>query len=204
MNKDIVVFLVIIYIVILYTFAHQKTPLLIMKTLFYTLLIVSASFILTSCNETSSGLTYFNDFENMHPWISDSTLKKGLAHSGSYAIKAASPWEFGIGLKLKFSDISYKPLKKIKISAWINLTDTIADAVLVTGINAPDKPNVFYETKVLNRIIREKDKWVEIEAEYFINKESLNKPENTILVYVWNKSKQAVLMDDLKVSFEEQ
>ena len=80
----------------------------------------------------------------------------------------------------------------------------MTDAVLVTGINSPQTPNVLYDGKPLNKIVRQKDKWSEITAEYFINKGDLNQAENLILVYIWNKGSHPVLMDDLKVSFEEQ
>ena len=175
-----------------------------MKNIFFTLGVVFSLCILGGCGKNSNDLTFFNDFENIKPWFIDSSVTKGNAHSGEYAVKTGLPHEFSLGFHMKCKEISKNPLKKIKVSVWVNLSDTMTDAVLVTGINSPQTPNVLYDGKPLNKIVRQKDKWSEITAEYFINKGDLNQAENLILVYIWNKGSHPVLMDDLKVSFEEQ
>lgn len=175
-----------------------------MKHAVHFLFALFVAFAFTSCEEKTSKLSFLNDFDNSKPWTLDTTLVKGTAHSGDYAVKVASPREYSIGFHMKCKEISNNPLKKIKISVWVNLNDTSSEAVLVTGINSVSAPNVFYDSKPLKSIVKEKDKWTEITTEYFINKGDINKPENTILVYIWNRELKPILMDDLKISFEEQ
>lgn len=175
-----------------------------MKNSIYLLLILFAAFALTSCEEKKSSLSFFNDFDNSKPWSLDTTIIRGNAHSGEYAIKVGVPREYSIGFKMKCKEISSNPLKKIKVSVWVNLSDILSEAVLVTGINSVSTPNIFYDSKPLKSIVKQNDKWTEVTAEYFINKGEINKPENTVLVYIWNKGLKPILMDDLKISFEEQ
>jgi hypothetical protein len=175
-----------------------------MKKKFYLSILLAPFMFLASCNESENGKgqSFTTDFENLAGWVDNPAIIKCDAHSGKWASVANKLKPYSHTFKIKLRDVGDKTLQKVNVSAWCYVGDLPCDAKLVTAINSPEKENAMWEGKPLTSIIREKGKWMQINASYRLNRGGLNNPDNTLLVYVWNLSDANVLVDDISVSFE--
>ena len=174
-----------------------------MKKIFFPLSVTVV--ILAGCSGSSKqgGLHYFNDFEGLKGWVSNSyTLKEDKAHSGKFVSKIDEVYQYSEGVKLKLSEISSKPVKKVRISAWCKISDMMATGKFVVSVNTPEKAGVFWEAIHLEDNIDEVGTWTKISGEFNIAAWG-NKPDNTVVVYVWNTGKIPILVDDMDIEFVE-
>jgi hypothetical protein len=161
------------------------------------------NFLLSDCNKglKQKGLVYANDFENMKGWAPMMNLTKYPAHEGVFASKLDSAHLFGPTLKLRFEDISPLPIRKLKFSMWIYLKSLNAQGKIVVAVEAPDKPNLFWDAKHIRDLVKEAGKWVQVTGEFNLYTGNINAPKNTIAFYPWSLSKEDFFVDDIRVEF---
>ena len=192
----------------LFVNSPHKKKYMNMKTKFIIAgLLISA---LHGCSDgpKQEGLRFFNDFESLKGWAKAPTmitLAKGTAYSGNYALRMDTMAAYSQAFQLKFKDISNKPIKKVKFSVYAMFpsVNTNCQAKIVAAVDGPDKPNLFWDAVHIQDFVKESNKWVQVTGEVNMQKNGLNNPENTFILYVWNTGKQVVFADDFELEFVE-
>ena len=97
-------------------------------------------------------------------------------------------------------NISKTKLDSIVFSYWILCKNDKAIAKTVISIdNATDNKNVFWAGNPIKDKVKEYNKWVQV-SESFKLPANID-PKNILKLYVWNNSKEEILLDDFKVEF---
>jgi hypothetical protein len=148
-------------------------------------------------------LFYFNDFESMEGWSKFSTLVKGEGYSGNCCVRVDSLFEFSDGFNLKLREVSDKPIRKIKFSAYCLTKNANSKATLVIAVDSLNKPNISWTGIALNTVIKEHGKWEKISGEVDITGQGINNRQNSVILYLWNNSKGVSLIDDIEIEFVE-
>ncbi len=166
-----------------------------------------SSFLLISCSRENKqgGLHYFNDFESVKGWskMPIPTLVEGNAHSGNFSLKIDSLEGFSHAFNIKMKDISNKPIKKVRYSMYCMIKSLNAKASLVLAVDTVNKPNALWQGIPIQDQIKEINKWVKITGEVQLAQDGLNKPENNLVMYLWNNSKEVIFADDYELEFFE-
>lgn len=167
-----------------------------MRTLFITL---SAIAILTSCSEKQP-IVFSNDTEPSQEWLNQETIKpRPNAHSGKTVSVIDSINTYSLGFKKTFKDIATDKIKTATLSYWVYLKNSTAKANTVYSVDFEGK-NVNWEGPPLHEKVKEYNKWVQV-SETFNIKDNTD-PKSTMTFYVWNISKEEILVDDIKITFK--
>ncbi len=163
-------------------------------------IILVSLVVIAGCSNIpkQKGLVYYNDFEYAKGW-EDVNLGKEPVHSGVYSNKMDSIHQYGATFKLPFKEVANGKVASVKISLWAYLEPN-AKTSIVTEVRRPDQGSLLYQGYKLEDVIKEKNKWQEVEFTVPIN-DSLNKPDNIFMVYPWNLSKSNVYVDDVRIEF---
>jgi hypothetical protein len=107
--------------------------------------------------------------------------------------------EYSLGLSKAFSEISPNPVKHIKVSVWVKLTDLAKKSSLVVSVNGPDNKNIFWSGHDLNTVVKESGKWTKFETEDILT--DVNTDSAKVGIIVWNPNKDVVYIDDYEIQF---
>ncbi|MDQ3046846.1 MAG: hypothetical protein M3R27_04800 [Bacteroidota bacterium] len=168
-----------------------------MKHLFLVVLLIG---ILSSCKNKNAAteLVFTNDAEPKE-WIGNMTIKDSpFAHSGVSASITDSLHPYSLGLRKQLKEINGGKVTKATFSFWVYFKTPNCSANCVLSIDGQEK-NYFWIGTTLNQKVREYNKWIEV-VETFLLPTNTD-PSHTLSLYVWNVSKEEVLVDDLKISF---
>lgn len=173
-----------------------------MKT--YGLLFLSIFFIASSCsnkqeNKTSDFNKFFNNGENDGCWINSNTLKVGPAFSGSISAQVDSTTEWGFGFKEVVGKVGDKIPVKITANAMIMRDSDVDDATFVVSVDSDDK-NLLWQGTSIKGFAPKPKEWSKLSVQFNLPKDL--KPTDKIGVYLWNKDKKKIFMDDLEILFE--
>ncbi len=170
---------------------------------FYTLLLVSVILFASCAKDKKNELEFFNDLENVKGWTggknNEESIVKGLAHSGQYISKTDSVFQYGFGFRINLSDLAEQPVKKVKASIWVNVTDIRSDAGLVVALDSAGK-NILWASKPIKGFVKKTDEWTEVISEVEFPQMKTSK-DYTVTAYIWNTGKFPVLSDDIRVEF---
>ncbi len=171
-----------------------------------TLLFISSAVILFSgCSapETKVNEPILMSYNNTEPndWNSLYTIKKSdNAHSGMNVAFVDASTEYSMGYLKSIENISKSKLDSVTFSYWAFCKDNKAKAQTVISIDLPDNAkNLFWAGHPMQDKVKEYNKWIKIT-------ESFKLPPNidtksVLKLYVWNNSKEEILLDDFKVEF---
>jgi hypothetical protein len=160
----------------------------------------------TSTKLQKNQLEITNDMENasthVPSWINEKTviaMTQPAAHSGKYACITNDTIEYSYTYQELLKNIISGVPKKVDVKGWIYTTVAKPQISIVVSIS---EKSTTYDWKAfpLADSIAETGKWVEFNAEFYMDK-PLN-PEQEIKIYAWNQSKKPVYIDDLKIRFE--
>lgn len=156
--------------------------------------------ILYSCKESKEpeNLTFTNNFDNIKGWIEYNGYYDKVSYSSPYCLRLDTLTQFGIPFKIKFSEIGMK--RSVKFSIMCLHEQTSAEAKLVITVNSPEKQNVFWYGYSTKEIIDESQKWFNVTHQIDIDTIAV-KPQNDLLIYVWNTGTTPVLVDNYKIEF---
>ncbi len=185
-----------------------------MKKLFF---FVLAGFILSACsnsgNKTQSGyqsdqneVVITNDMENamgkVPSWYNENTviaMTNPQAHSGIFAGITNDTLPYSYTYKEALKNIDSRLPKMAIVNGWVYTTIANRDFEIICGISE-NKQTYNWKAYPLADILGETGRWVEFSASFYFDDKPL-KPEHEISFYAWNKSKQTVYIDDLKIAF---
>lgn len=145
---------------------------------------------------------FFYDFENTEGLVGFESIKPTTAHSGKMACDLSSGIEYGPSIIKKVSDVTSTTLKKISASVWIySLVDNPNVVLTVSGVNSKNE-TIFWDGKSSENKHFPKNKWTKINAQFVVPSEKMN-PDDKLVVNLWNKGKDAIIVDDLEIVYGE-
>jgi hypothetical protein len=92
--------------------------------------------------------------------------------------------------------------KSVVFNANVLSTASDVNYVLVVSINDNTGKNIFWQGKEIISDKYSKDSWNKESYICTIKESAALNPENSIAVYIWNRSKNAIYVDDMDISFE--
>jgi len=166
-----------------------------MYKLFTVIAIASIAF-LTSCSKKKQFI-YENDTD-FHEWINQQYVRPvPNPHSGTTVSVIDSLHEYSLGLSKTIANISDKKLTQVKFSFWAYIKSDQAKATVVLSVDMNGKNNLWEGRPLKGAAL---NTWTQIEETYAIP-DKLD-PNNVVSIYVWNNSKEEILIDDLKMVFK--
>jgi hypothetical protein len=172
-------------------------PIIVMinKVIFPGLLL--AAFI-AGCDKPRE-VVYSNDAEQAIGWINQHTLRHGQgAHSGGWVSHTDSAFPYSLTLREKWSDLRKAGVKKVSSKAWVKFVSMSAKGGLVVSVEDQGKALV-WEMLPLDSIVKKEGEWTQVKLD--IPLKSDLPPGSVISAYVWNTSKDTILIDDMEVRF---
>ncbi|HQI46730.1 MAG TPA: glycosyltransferase family 39 protein [Bacteroidales bacterium] len=149
-------------------------------------------------------LYVFNGFEEKETWDKDTNLlTRDSVYEGKYAILLNSKHEYGPTYTARLSKITNHTLKKIQISLNAYSTQKYENAQIVATLNFKDEDNKIFEnyfwiSSKFNYFI-EPNKWDKVYLSFNLPK--LYSINDELKIYVWNKDKQAIYIDNIEIAF---
>ena len=172
----------------------------------YKLVLISMAVILfsnCSTNENKRKEAIYMSYNNteLDEWNGTYSIKKSdNAHSGKSVAFIDSATTYSMGYIKTIENISKTKLDSVVFSYWILCKNDKAIAKTVISIdNATDNKNVFWAGNPIKDKVKEYNKWVQI-SESFKLPANID-PKNILKLFVWNNSKEEILLDDFKVEF---
>ncbi len=160
------------------------------------LFIFLASIVLLGGCSKKNPVTFENDTDD-HDWINQQTIKDiPNAHSGLSASVLDSVHQYSLGFRKTIESIGIKP-KKIEFSYWLFVKSENHKASTILSIDFEGK-NIDWQGRPVTAL--EINKWVQV-VESFTLPKTIN-PNYKVSLYVWQTSKEEVVVDDLMVTFK--
>ncbi|HNW97941.1 MAG TPA: hypothetical protein PKK00_05975 [Bacteroidales bacterium] len=132
-------------------------------------------------------------------WINCNTIGKYWGYTGDYCSKSDSINQYTFGFSKLFSEISPNPIKKVKVSVWVKLSDLSKKSVLFISIDDSNNKNIFWSGHDLVPVVKEVNKWYKMEIEENISE--VNTEGAKIGICVLNSNKDIVYVDDYEIQF---
>ncbi|RYU78423.1 hypothetical protein [Hymenobacter persicinus] len=146
-----------------------------------------------------------NDFESIAGWNNDpTTLDRGRAHSGQYAIKVDGNHEFSTTFDMPLALASSKKFNTVLLEGWAYLPSDKSTGMLGIQILDPNNPGkeIFGDGIRLGEVVKEYKKWVPVSKEFKLP-DNINATQH-IRMSLWRAdASDFVLVDDVKISIKE-
>lgn len=173
---------------------------MISKYLFVGTLITIISFGCSS--DKKDPLLFNNDFESAKGWYDVSGIYDQEAHSGLNSIYTDANNIYSKTFKIKFKNISAKPLKGVAFSIWCYAESLPINGKVVASVKNDSIESIMYNSTELENFINEEKKWVKVSGKIDFALH-VSDPENEFGFYVWNTGKNKILADDVTIRFLE-
>lgn len=160
------------------------------------LILVASITFFSGCAKKKPSIIYENDTD-YKDWINQQTVKNvPNAHSGFSSSVIDSAHIYSLGFSKTIEDITNEKVKEVEFSYWVYTKSEGAKASTVFSVDFNGN-NVDWSGRA---VPLRKDTWAEVKEIYKLSeKAQLN---NKLSVYVWNGSKEEILIDDLKIRFK--
>ena len=162
--------------------------------------------MLFSCSreEKKSKLAFDNNIESIYWGSSPNTIKFANAHSGNYVCKLDKTNPFSQVFNIKVKDLSTKPLRRAKISAWFMLTGNYSEQNLVLDVrdSSMQQSLEWINTDAID-YVKDLNKWGKAELIVDLTKKNRNNPNNVFRIYASNGKEEPIYVDDFEIQFEE-
>lgn len=157
--------------------------------------------LLCACSDKKqTAITFTFDYEQAYGWM-DLNLEKGIAHSGVYCERLTADKEYSHGFTLPLTQIHTAPVKKMNASVWVTATEMTAPVYLILDVFIPgSNEHLIFFQKDLSPFLKKKGGWRLATAE--IDLTAIKARNAMIKVYVWNRERQNIWLDDFTVKFE--
>ncbi|MFH0866702.1 MAG: hypothetical protein V1904_10940 [Bacteroidota bacterium] len=170
-----------------------------MKKLYYPLLGIII-FLFAGCSNNSDfDPTYKCDMDAKGDWINCKTIGKFSGVTGDYCSRVDSNYEYSFGFSKLVSEISPDPIKRIKATVWVKLTDLDKKCSFVVSVNGHDNKNIFWSGHDINPLVKKVDEWVKIEVEDVLP--DFDSEGASVGILVWNLNKTTAYVDDYEIRF---
>jgi hypothetical protein len=146
--------------------------------------------------------TTYQDFERVSGWRSgppNPAITVEHAHSGRYSTKVAPGIDYGAGYAQQLGLMTTQRPKLLKISAWIYLTDSAADAMLVVEVKRQGAPkSLLWQGIRLKDQVKKEAIWQKMQVQVPLP-DSLQATDEC-LIYLWRgTATSAAYADDILV-----
>ncbi|MBL0047336.1 MAG: hypothetical protein IPP32_04465 [Bacteroidetes bacterium] len=139
----------------------------------------------------------------MKGWFGMGSLDNSIkAHSGNYSIRTDAEFQYSFGFESTVSEISKKPLKKIRATVWMYSKLKDCNGEFCVQILNTAGENKLWKSKLFQEVIKSEGKWTKVIIETDIPRDALT-PENKVKVFLWNKGSVPVYADDFELVFTE-
>ncbi len=172
-----------------------------MKKTLFTLLAITVIFGCSNSDKKvlHNNLYFSNDLESVKGWMEYNTLRQGNAHSGNYYSTTDSAWQFSQTFVLHAGEISAKPLKKVDVSVWANVSKDHFNGCIVTCITRNDS-TIFWASSDLKNFYKKTGEWFQANASFNLPASIIQ--SDKVKIYVWNvDGKSEIKMDDMEIQF---
>jgi|GEM_PF-6349931 len=157
-----------------------------------------------SKEDKGNKLTFKNDLEGNYWSPSQNLISFPQSHSGNFVNKLETGQAFSNIFNIRVKDISSKPVKRAKVTAWFMLTGTDSEQNLVLDVRDSTMQNSFEWINVdATDFVSELNKWGKVELIVDLTLKNRNSPDHVFRIYAANGRKQPVYVDDFEISFEE-
>lgn len=175
--------------------------------LYFTALLIAAAGCISPLTETDKepeAVTFSTNLEQADSlgaaepasWHNLETVAEGKAYSGSKASRLDGSVEYSVVFEQKFGYIAEDKPNQFTYKAMVYAEETFPVAFIVASIAAAD----YYRSYPIAEFIPEAGKWEQVNATFTLP-DSL-KPSDKLKVYLWNKNKRNLWVDDLSLEFE--
>lgn len=152
-------------------------------------------------SEKPRELVYANDAEQYFGWSNQNTLKQvSGAHSGTSASVTDSSWVYSLTFREKVSELEKVNARKASVKAWVKFKSLAAKGGLVLSIDDNGK-SLQWELLPLESVVKNEGVWKEVKLDVMLKKDI--PPTAVVSVYMWNTSKEEIMLDDMQVKFIE-
>jgi len=146
-----------------------------------------------------------NNFESSAGWggVDPTSLDRGHAHSGQYAIKVDGNREFSLTYDAALGLASPKKFKKVLLEGWVYMPSDRSTGILgIQVTNAEDGKEVFGDGIKMRETVKLYKKWVKVSKEFTLP-DNINATQH-LKISLWRAdASDAVLVDDIKLSIVE-
>ena len=179
-----------------------------MKIHLYTLILLMtmASCIspLTETDEDPGMVSFSTDLEQPDSlgtaepisWQNLETVKEGIAYSGNRASRLDQEVEYSIAFEQKFGYIAENSPRQLTYKAMVYSDESLPTAFVVASIAGID----YYRSYPIAEFLPAAGKWEQVNATFTLP-DSL-KPSDKLKVYLWNRKKSNLWVDDVSLEFE--
>ncbi|GGF04599.1 carbohydrate binding domain-containing protein [Hymenobacter cavernae] len=178
-----------------------------MRKLLYLLLTAGVAACAEKQTQLPANLITHNSFEELDGWMGSdqylASLTTEQAHSGKYSAKVDPAIEFSTGYSKQLGKVAARIPKKLKIKAWVNLSNSKATPFLVTELKqAGTNKQLLWEGLELAKEAKHYNLWVQVEKTVSLPAEAAY--SDVLKVYLWRGSSiQPAYIDDLMILNEE-
>lgn len=157
-----------------------------------------ATVIICSCTKPKN-LVYTNDAEQGLGWINQHTLKRVPdAHSGGWVSVTDTASVYSLTLREKLSEVRKVNASNVVVRAWIKFKSMAAKGGMVVAVEENGKA-LQWELLPLESIVKKAGEWTEVRYNVALKSDL---PDGAVVsVYMWNTSREEMLLDDMEVRF---
>jgi len=132
------------------------------------------------------------------------SLSTAFAHStpNSNLLNGENTYSATFETLIKDIDPTGLAFKTVVLEASVLSTFNAVDYVLVVSINDGNDKNILWQGKDIKNSNYPTNSWNKESFTYTIKESAALKPENKIAVYLWNRSKNAIYVDDIDITFQ--
>jgi len=124
-------------------------------------------------------------------------LVKNESHTGNYCLHVTPDLEFSGNFKNMISSMRDWPMPFLDIGTWVKSREPLPGTFLVVALyDTTEKQNKFYELLEFNKFFTKQDRWYHVARRFNLPTDVKDSYEFSI--YIWNKSKNDFLMDDVE------
>ncbi len=145
--------------------------------------------------------TYINDFENLpsDPSLTQTNLR---VHSRTQAAVTDNRWSYTGLFDRHLPGILDHPVTRIEASVWINpVWRDSTGAVLVASVEDDARTPRFYRNVPVNRFGTRAGEWTRVTLSFDLPR-WLDDPSGRLKIYLWNRERRTVYIDDVRIKLE--
>jgi len=141
-------------------------------------------------------LLFSNNLESIYGWNPDTKIIRIDSHSGKFSAYADSTQIFNLGFRLPLKDISPETIYHVRAKVWANCTALNSDSYLVITLISHGENKNYSNAKVEN-FTTKTGTWFGVECLFDLPGNV--SPDDELVVYVMNHSKDRVYFDDMEI-----
>lgn len=150
-------------------------------------------------NNNDFTATYKCDIGAKGDWVNFTSVDAYGGMDDEYCSKVDSANEYSFGFRKLINEISFSPIKRIKVGVSVKLEDITKKCMLVVVIVGPNNENIFWSGHDLNPMVSEANKWCTIDVEDVLPEYKADGA--SACIYVWNPNKNVAYIDNFEIKF---